>query len=125
MAKLIKYLFPIVILASSPLTVFCQTPKEIENELLRHFEKLEQASNYGGSGNKDIQDAENKAIRAVFIKHGRRIDVLRFSFSSLRKKIFISTSQDGRHRPNHSAAKHQPNRVDSVTEQQERRDDGQ
>lgn len=96
MLKLRQSVFHIVLLIALSASVLCQTPREIENELLSHFKKLEQASNYGGSRNENVQELENKTIRSIFFKYGRRTDVLKFSFSKLREKIFISTSKDGR-----------------------------
>lgn len=87
---------PVLFFLILPVTAISQTPKQVETELLLHFTRLEQASNYGGSSNSDIQDAENKAIRATFLKYGRRSDILSYSFPRLGDKMNIVTSQDRR-----------------------------
>ena len=78
------------------IAAFGQSPKRVEDELLRHFTKLEQVSNYGGTRDSQVQDVENKAIRQLFIKYGRRADVLSYPFSRLSDKLQISTSRDGK-----------------------------
>jgi hypothetical protein len=71
-----------------------QSLAKIEDELLGHVNRLEQASNYGGSRNEDVQSKENHALRKSFLKYGNRSDVLTYSFPKLAEKMSITTSKD-------------------------------
>lgn len=72
-----------------------QSLESIEDELLRHVDKLEKASNYGGTSDYDVLSKENRSLRTALLKYGNRSDVLRYSFPRLDEKIFITTSKDG------------------------------
>ena len=73
-----------------------QTLNKIEGELLGHLDKLEAASNYGGSADYDVLAAENQALQKALVKYGARPDVLRYAFSKLKQKMTITTSRDGK-----------------------------
>lgn len=76
--------------------VSAQTLGKIEEELSTHFEKLEQASNYGGTRNSAVQSRENRRLRTALIRYGARADVLAYAFPRLKEKLCITTSKDGR-----------------------------
>src|SRR3954451_3919742 len=93
MNKLVLVFSAIILLsAASP----AQTLVNIEKELLGHLDKLDKASNYGGSADYDILDKENRALLDSLVKYGSRSDVLRYSFPKLKEKLFITTSGDGK-----------------------------
>ncbi len=71
-----------------------QTLAGVEKELIGHIDKLEKASNYGGSADYAVLEAENEAMQKALLKYGIRADVLRYAFPKLAKKIFITTSRD-------------------------------
>ena len=81
----------VVFVSASP----AQTLTKIEDELLGHFQKLSKSSNYNGASDYDVLGKENHAIRAALIKYGLRADVLKFTFTRLRKQLTLTTSRDG------------------------------
>ena len=78
------------------LTSSAQTLVAVEKELVGHLDKLEAASNYGGSADYDVLAAENEALQKAFVKYGARADVLRYAFPKLKQKMYITTSRDGK-----------------------------
>jgi hypothetical protein len=76
--------------------VAAQSLSRVENELLGHLEKLEKASNYGGSADYEVLGAENEALYRALSKYGARTDVLRYGFPKLKDKMYITTSRDGK-----------------------------
>ncbi len=79
-------------------TVTAQTPQTVEDELLAHFKTLNEASNYGGNSDVDVQDRESEAIYDKLRKYGKRTDVLKYSFPRLSDKMSIVTAGDGKYR---------------------------
>ncbi len=75
-----------------------QSLGKVEAELLGHLNKLEKASNYGSHADYEVLGKENEALRTALLKYGSRSDVLRYSFSKLSKKLFLTTSKDGNFR---------------------------
>jgi len=73
-----------------------QAVSKIEGEFLDHLNKLDKASNYGGSADYDILAAENEALQKALVKYGTRADVLRYGFPKLKQKMYITTSRDGK-----------------------------
>lgn len=73
-----------------------QTLVNVEKELLGHIDKLEKASNYGGSADYDVLATENQALQKALVKYGTRVDVLRYGFPKLKQKMSINTSRDGK-----------------------------
>jgi hypothetical protein len=73
-----------------------QTLQRVETELIGHLDKLDKASNYGGSADYEVLAAENTALQKAFVKYGSRADVMRYGFPKLKKKIYITTSLDGK-----------------------------
>ena len=73
-----------------------QSVSKIENELLGHLNKLDKASNYGGSSDYEVLAAENAALQKALVKYGTRADVLRYRFPKLKDRMYITTSRDGK-----------------------------
>jgi hypothetical protein len=73
-----------------------QTLAKIEAELLKHLDAIDKASNYGGSSDYEILEAENEALQNAFLKYGSRADVLSYSFPKLKKRIYLTTSRNGK-----------------------------
>lgn len=86
-------LFILILLIASSVGM-SQSVLKIEDELLTHLDKLEKASNYGGTRDQDVLCIENKTIRNLLVKYGRRADVLAYEFPRLKNKIRITTSKD-------------------------------
>jgi hypothetical protein len=75
-------------------SVSAQTLTKIETELLGHLDKLEKASNYGGSADYDVLAKENQALQAALLIYSKRSDVLRYAFPRLKSKMYVTTSRD-------------------------------
>lgn len=76
--------------------VIAQSASKIEDELLAHIQKLEKASNYGGTSDYDVLSRENKTLRNLLIKYSKRADILAYPFPRLKDKIRVTTSKNGR-----------------------------
>ena len=75
---------------------FAQSVSKIEAEFLGHLDKLEKASNYGGTADQDVLAAENPALQKALVKYGSRTDVLRYRFAKLKDRMNVITSRDGK-----------------------------
>ena len=73
-----------------------QTPSVIERRILGHLDNISKFGNYGGEYDENKIDSENRALRELLIKSGKRADVLRYGFPKLKGEMRISTSPDGR-----------------------------
>ena len=93
---MIRAVIAISLIFFSASVTISQTPKAIEDELLGHLDKLEKASNYGGTADYDVLGNENKELRAALIKYGSRSDVLTYQFPRLKDKLFLATSRNGK-----------------------------
>ena len=91
-----KFILLFLAIVLSSLASPAQTLVAVEKELLGHLDKLEAASNYGGSSDYDVLAAENQALQKAFVKYGTRSDVLRYAFPKLKQKMYITTSRDGK-----------------------------
>lgn len=87
-----------LLLLVTGITCAGQSLKDVEKLLLKHFQKIEKASTYVGNSDYEVLSKENYALRQSLIKYGTRSDVLMYSFPSLTKKMFITTSKDGNFR---------------------------
>ncbi|MBV9241504.1 MAG: hypothetical protein JO314_05805 [Acidobacteria bacterium] len=96
MKLLAKVPFVLALLGLVAAAVSAQTVSQIENEIAGHFDKLDKASNYGGTSDYDVLEKENQALRAALLKYGNRADVLAYSFPKLKDRITTVTSADGR-----------------------------
>jgi hypothetical protein len=91
------FLFFVIVFAFADVAA-AQTLAKVETELLGHLDKLAKASNYGGKADYDVMGKENAALQSALLKYGKRSDVLNYSFAKLGKKLFLTTSRDGRFR---------------------------
>jgi hypothetical protein len=73
-----------------------QSLLKVEAELAGHLDRLDKASNYGGSSDYDVLAAENTALQAALVKYGARTDVLGYRFPKLKERMYITTSRDGK-----------------------------
>jgi hypothetical protein len=87
----------VIVLALSAVT-YAQSLVKVEAELLGHIDKLAKASNYGGTQDYDTLRKENLALQGAFLKYGTRQDVLSYKFPKLSKKVYLTTSRDGKFR---------------------------
>ncbi len=77
---------------------FSQTPVAIELDLRGHLENISKYGNYSDSNDQDKLYSQNKFLKEKLLRFGKRLDVLRYSFSKLNEQMFITTSKDGRFR---------------------------
>src|SRR4051812_37436745 len=87
----------VVMFALSAMT-YAQSLVKVEGELLSHIDKLAKASNYSGTRDYDTLAKENLALQDTLLKYGTRADVLTYKFPKLSKKIYLTTSRDGKFR---------------------------
>ena len=87
----------VTVLALSAFT-HAQSLVRVETELLGHIDKLAKASNYGGTRDYDTLAKENVALQNALLKYGKRADVLTYKFPKLSKKVYLTTSRDGKFR---------------------------
>ncbi|MEZ5345970.1 MAG: hypothetical protein R2681_10495 [Pyrinomonadaceae bacterium] len=91
------FLLVILMLAASGF-VSAQTLQQIEDELVRGAQEIENWSAYGSNYDLDKLAAANKTFSKTLSKYAKRKDVLGFSFSKLKEFVSISTSADGKFR---------------------------
>lgn len=88
-----KLLLVVVVSLLTPLLLAAQSPQKIEKILLDGLAKVEKNSqNALGSGN------YNSALKADLLKYAKQKAVLRYAFPALSKKMYITTSRDGKFR---------------------------
>jgi hypothetical protein len=73
-----------------------QSLPELEVQLKQHLELVSGAGSYSGNYDEEPLYRANRAIMDLLVKNGRRLDVLRHGFSSIRDDLLIATSPDGR-----------------------------
>ena len=78
------------------LSAHSQTPGVIERRILGHLDNISKFGNYGDGYDENKIYAENRALKELLVKYGRRSDVLRYAFPKLKGKMQITTSRDGR-----------------------------
>jgi len=88
--------FFLVLLLAIP--VLAQTPAAIEKEWLGRLEMIAKHGSYSGDSNYELLEKENRALHDSIVKYGSRADVLAYSFSKLKDKMFVTTSKDGKFR---------------------------
>ena len=78
------------------MSVAAQTSKAIETELLRHLNNIEKWSGNGGTRNEVALEKENKILKQSFLSYGRKAATLKYDFTTLARKMFVTTSKDGK-----------------------------
>ena len=72
-----------------------QAPAEIEEELLKILSKIEETGSYAGNYDEEKNSAANDQFAELLGASIKRPDILEYQFSSLKERMFITTSPDG------------------------------
>ena len=99
---MIAHIPKIIVLAAFVLlldiTLFSQTPSKVESEMLAALDRIEKFGSYLGNYDEEKSTKANDDLRSMLMRHGNRQDILKYSFSRLKKEMDVETSRDGKFR---------------------------
>lgn len=81
-----------------PVVALSQIPSRVENELLAALDQVGKFGTYLGNYDDAKNAKANDDVRALLERHGKRKDILKYSFAKLKKEMSIETSRDGKFR---------------------------
>ena len=73
-----------------------QKPAAAEREIIGYFDNVTKYGSYAGGYDGDKLDKNNAGMKAALMKYGKRADILSYKFPTLKDRIFLTTSKDGR-----------------------------
>jgi len=76
--------------------VIAQRPAALETRLLSGLRNIDKWSNYGPSADYEKLEAENDRFKKELLKGTKAPATLTYSFSRLKKEMYVVTSKDGR-----------------------------
>ena len=94
----VKTKFVLFIIVLFSVSVFGQTPKTIEKELVGLYGKINENSAYTGNSDSDLLEKANEEFKQKLLKNTKIASTLKYKFTDLEKEVSIATSEDGKFR---------------------------
>lgn len=98
MNKFSKINFITLFLLFFPIFIFAQTPQKIEQELVGLLDKMAEFSSYRGNYDGEKLGKIQAELKSKILSYTKTVATLKYPFESLKKKMTIATSPDGKFR---------------------------
>jgi hypothetical protein len=91
-----KLSLTIVVILLSLGSALSQTPRSLENTLLRGLAVIDRWSNYGATPDYEKLEPANEAFKKELLRSARIDATLSYPFTKLKEKMYVVTSRDGK-----------------------------